>query len=77
VLYDKFYALGDGANNRLLVMYDPATNSWSTRARPPFLGLDFGDAISLQARMYVIGFQLMDTEVLQMATWVYSPLSNT
>ncbi len=47
VLYDKFYALGDGANNRLLVMYDPATNSWSTKARPPFLGLDFGDAVSL------------------------------
>ena len=58
-------------------MYDPATNSWSTKARPPFLGLDFGDAVSLEAKMYVIGFELMGTGEVGMATWVYSPLSNT
>jgi hypothetical protein len=48
VLYGKLYVTGDE-----LEMYDPATNQWTTKAKPP---TDvYGAAVSMAAKLYLIG----------------------
>lgn len=59
------------------MVYDPATNRWTTKASPPELGLQIGYAIPLWSKMYVIGFVRHDPEEsgadVGMVTWVYPP----
>jgi N-acetylneuraminic acid mutarotase len=82
VLFDKFYAVGDAWKGwDKLVVYDPATNQWTTKAPPPPLGFYFGDAVAVGGKMYVIGLQALNPEetgsYVRNVTWVYSPGSNT
>jgi N-acetylneuraminic acid mutarotase len=85
VIGGKFYVVGGEDRANLLEVYNPATNTWTRKARMPLgqfgaSGRWNGAGVALGGKLYVIGgFQIdINGNVTQVRTTnVYDPASNT
>jgi N-acetylneuraminic acid mutarotase len=72
VLYSRFYVVGGD-----LEMYDPASNQWTTKTKPP--SDVYGAAVSMGAKLYLIGQNTswVPGSVSDFGNYVYDPGTNT
>jgi N-acetylneuraminic acid mutarotase len=75
VIGGKFYVAGGESTFGFLDVYDPATNSWSTRASMP-VAMQHGGGAVVNGKLYVLGGEAEGSPVWN-NVHVYDPATNS